>query len=124
MQTENLIDDDIPIDINDYIDSILDNYSNLGKKPCVSILKYVPSENEIKEINQKKQMNIMLMYSATELQECRSMKKHINRCQCCNILYITMILDVNLNLIHTNDNSIYIHDLYDIVLKVIKKFYL
>jgi len=111
-QIENLIKDDKIDDINDYIDSILDNYNDLGKKPCVSILKCEKKYNQI---------NIIVMYSATELKECKNIKKHINRCSCCNIIYVTMILDNDLNLIQINNNSIYINNLYEIVLKVFEK---
>jgi hypothetical protein len=113
MKTENLINDDLSSDINNYIDSIIDNYGNLGKKPCVSILKYEKRTNNI---------YIMLMYSANEFQECINLKKHIKGCKCRNILYISMILDDDYNLIQINDNSLYIYDLYNIILGVIKMY--
>jgi hypothetical protein len=104
--------------VNDYIDSILDKYSNLGKNPCVSILKINRNTNNTNNTND---IYVMIMYSATVLKECSLLKKHIKKCNCCNIIYISMILDNDLNLINVNNNSVYINDLYDIVINVIKK---
>jgi hypothetical protein len=112
---QNEINDDLTSNINDYIDTILNNYIDLGTKPCVSLLKYEKNSNNL---------YVMLMYSANELQECKNMKKHKKGCQCRNIIYVSMILDANLNLINTNDKSLYINDLYSIVFNVLKKFYL
>jgi hypothetical protein len=61
------------------------------------------------------------MYSAVELKECENIKKHNKGCKCYNIMYISMLMDNELNLINISDNSIYIYDLYDITLKVLKK---
>jgi hypothetical protein len=100
--------------VNDYIDSILDKYSNLGKKPCVSILKIN------RNINNTNDIYIMIMYSASVLKECNELDKHKKNCNCSNIIYVSMILDNELNLINVNNNSVYINDLYDIVIKVLK----
>jgi hypothetical protein len=87
--------------VNDYIDSILDKYSNLGKKPCVSILKIN------RNINNTNDIYVMIMYSATVLKECSELKKHKKKCNCNNIIYVSMILDNDLNLMNVNNNSVY-----------------
>ena len=64
----------------------------------------------------------MIMYSASVLKECNELDKHKKNCNCNNIIYISMMLDNDLNLINVNNKLVYINDLYDIVLNVIKKF--
>ena len=113
MQDEYL-SSDLSEDINKYIDSIISNYINLGKKACVSVLKLTQISNG--------QIHVMLMYSTSEFKECTIMKKHIKNCQCNQILYIHMVLDNKLNLIQTNYETAYINDLYNIVLNIIQKF--
>ena len=109
MENENLIDE-----INQYIDLLIPNYDNLGKESCISILKMKLLENNT--------IYIMVMYSATVLKECSILKKHKKNCECCNIFYINMILDNDLKLIETTDNSIYIDNIVDIVKKVIIRY--
>ena len=106
MENENLIDE-----INQYIDSLIPNYDNLGKESCISILKMNKLQNNT--------IYTMVMYSAKVLKECSILKKHKKNCKCCNIFYINMILDNDLKLIQTTDNSVYIDDIADIVKKVI-----
>ena len=62
----------------------------------------------------------MIMYSASVLKECNELDKHKKNCNCSNIIYVSMILDNKLNLINVNNKSLYINDLYDIVIKVLK----
>jgi len=113
MENENVIDE-----TNQYIDSLIPNYDNLGKDSCISILKVKRLENNT--------IYIMVMYSASVLKECSILKKHKKKCKCCNIFYINMILDNDLKLIQTTDNSYYIDNIVDIVKKVIiyNKFFL
>jgi len=111
---EEYLSSDVSEDINKYIDSIISNYRNLGKKACVSVLKLTQISNG--------QIHIMLMYSASELQECTIIMKHKKKCECNHILYIHMVLDNKLNLIQTNYETAYINDLYNIVLNIIQKF--
>jgi hypothetical protein len=104
MDYENLINK-----TNNYIDVIINDYSNLGINPCITIIK----------INRyKTYFHILLMYSATKLKEC--MKKHIKKCNCRNIIYVNIMIDSNLKLIKCDDNSVYVDDLYNIILNVFK----
>jgi hypothetical protein len=107
-------------DYNRYIDSIIDNYKNLGEDPCISIL----SDNIYK--NGRK---IVIMYSSRYLKKCINNTKHFLDCKCNHILYESFYVSNNLELIYNyNDDNrsipIYIYDLSNLIIEVYKKFYL
>jgi hypothetical protein len=105
--------------INNYIDSIISNYQDLGINPCVSILS---------DKKYKSGRLIYIMYSSKCMKKCIINKKHDIDCQCNNILYEKFYIDQNLNISYldnkNNNIPIYINDLCDIINKLYPIFYL
>jgi hypothetical protein len=117
MQIYNLDESDTDA-INNYIDSIICNYHDLGINPCVSILSDKKYESG---------RLIYIMYSSKCMKKCIINKKHRKDCQCNNILYEKFYIDQNLKISYynnKNDFPIYINDLYDIINKLYPIFYL
>jgi hypothetical protein len=100
--------------VNNYIDNILNKYTNLGHMPCVSLLSVYKTDNNLL---------VNIMFSSLKMKEC--IKSHIKNCQCADILYEKFIISPDLS-VYSNNNktSLYLNDLGDIVLQIIKKFYL
>jgi hypothetical protein len=111
----NLNTDNIEI----FIDSIIDNYHNIGNKPCLSVISaYKDSDN-----------NILLntMYGAI-MNKCivNNTIKHHKYCKCNKIYYDKFNIDKNLNVTYYTEKNIkppYIDDMVEIVLEIVKKFY-
>jgi hypothetical protein len=103
---------------NNYIDSIICNYQDLGINPCVSILSDKIHENG---------RLMFIMYSSKCMKKCMINKKHYKKCQCNNILYEKFFINHDLKINYYTDNNnfpIYINDLSDIISKLYQKFYL
>jgi hypothetical protein len=104
--------------INDYIDSIICNYHDLGSNPCISILSDKKYETG---------RLLYIMYSSKCMKKCILNKKHFKNCQCNNILYEKFFINNNLKINYYNDKNnipIYINDMYDIIYRLYNKFYL
>jgi len=117
MQIYNLDESNTEI-INNYIDSIICNYQNLGINPCVSILSDKKYESG---------RLMYIMYSSNYMKKCIINNKHDKDCQCNNILYEKFFIDQNLKVSYYNDKNnipIYINDLCNIIYKLYPKFYL
>ena len=117
MQIYNLDENNTEI-INNYIDSIICNYQNLGINPCVSILSDKKYESG---------RLMYIMYSSNHMKKCIINNKHGKDCQCNNILYEKFFIDQNLKVSYYNDKNnipIYINDLCNIIYKLYPKFYL
>jgi len=117
MQIHNLDDSDTEI-MNNYIDSIICNYQDLGVNPCVSILSDKKYETG---------RLMYIMYSSNYMKKCIINKKHSKDCQCSNILYEKFYIDQNSKISYYSKNNnipIYVNDLYDIINKLYPKFYL
>ena len=99
-----------------YIDSIIDNYKNLGIKPSVSIISaYKDYDNNI---------YVYVMYSSI-IEKCfiNNKIKHILNCNCANIKYEKFCVNKELQVIYINDITYsYVNDLASIVLNVVKYY--
>lgn len=116
MQIYNLEETNTDI-INNYIDSIICNYQDLGINPCVSILSDKKYESG---------RLMYIMYSSKYMKKCIINKKHGKDCQCSNILYEKFYIDQNLKISYYNDKNnipIYVNDLCDIINKIYPVFY-
>jgi hypothetical protein len=100
-------------DINIYLDSIVNNYPNLGYKPCVSILSVNLNDND--------DILMLLLYSAEHLQTCIKNKN----CNCSVINYEKFIIGTDLSVHNYYDDNKpnYIDDLSNIAVDIIKEFY-
>lgn len=101
-----------------YIDSIINNYKNLGKNPTISII----------HINKNNCNNIFiyLMYSCI-MDKCydNNQIKHIKNCICDNVNYEEFIINNKFEIFHIGErNSEYIDDICNILLELIKEFHL
>lgn len=117
IQIHNLDESNTEI-INNYIDSIVCNYQDLGINPCVSILSDKKYETG---------RLMYIMYSSKCMKKCIINKKHGKDCQCNNILYEKFYIDQNLKINYYSNNNnipIYVNDLCDIIYKLYPKFYL
>jgi len=102
-----------------YIDSIINNYHQLGNMPCLSVISAYKDSDD----------NILLytMYGAI-MNKCivNNIIKHIKYCKCSKIHYDKFSIDKDLNVIYYTEKNIkpdYIDDMAEIVLEVAKKFY-
>ena len=100
-----------------YIDSIVDNYKNLGIKPSVSIISsHKDSTNTI---------YVYVMYGSI-MDKCYidNKIKHVKNCSCSNIIYEKFSVNRQYQVMYYNNIKYsYIDDLSDIVLKVVKHYH-
>lgn len=102
--------------VNSYLDLTVNEYTNLGNNPCVSLLSIYKYDNYYL---------LHLMYSTNILKECMVKKSHYKKCKCNAIIYEKINIYEDFSTSHTNTtNPLYINDLCDIAIKIVKKFYL
>ena len=104
---------------DNYIDSIINNYKNLGNKPFLSILSAHKDNN---------QMIFHIMHGSI-MNECykNNVIKHIDNCSCLLINYEKFSVNNNLEFTYYNKSRIipyYINDIACILQEIIRKFYL
>jgi hypothetical protein len=101
-----------------YIDSIIDNYKNLGVKPFVSILSVS------KDLSNN--VYVYAMYSSlTEQCYINNVIKHGKYCKCSNIKYEKFIITSDLNILYFKSydyEPFYIEDLSNLILDVVKHY--
>jgi hypothetical protein len=99
-----------------YIDSIVDNYKNLGIKPSVSIISSHKDSTDT--------IYVYVMYGSLTDKCYKDNKiKHVKNCRCSNIIYEKFSVNSQYQVMYYNNIKYsYTDDLSDIVLKVVKHY--
>jgi len=101
-----------------YIDSILNNYKNLGNRPSISIISINRNEDDT--------ILVYLMHSSI-INQCykKGKIKHVKNCKCDYINYEKYIINNKLEIYHSGKkNPEYISDIHSILLEIIKEYQL